>query len=381
MSVTSIPQKVKFETWLRAGGRCEYPGCNHALWRDDLTLTKMNRAYLAHIIADREDGPRGDPVLSEQLKAAPSNIMLLCDTHHRLVDIEDVEGHPVDLLRRYKREHEERIERQTGIQPTSRTELVLFGTRIADRQGRVTADQAREAVLAEERYPASDNGIGIDLSDLDVNEADPVFWELVPKLIDRRLQPFLSSLEGPTGHPINHLSIFAFAPIPALIYLGMRVGDTIAAEVFQRQRSTEGWCWQSLEDTGFNYTMIRPDPSEEKASRVAVGLSLCGTIHPTEIERALHEGIPTYTLTIAEPRADFLRAKEQLELFRNEWRRLLSDVRARYGDGCEVHLFPAIPNSVAIEVGRSLLPKVDPPLVIYDCDRARDGFQRTLTIP
>lgn len=380
MSVTTIPQQVRFKVWLGAGGRCQYMGCNQALWRDDLTLAEMNRAYLAHIIADRPDGPRGDVQLSEKLKADPANIMLLCDTHHRLVDVVDVAAHPAELLIRYKREHEERIERQTGIQTNRRTELLLFGTRIADRQGLVNLEQARTAVLAEERYPASDTGIRIELAALDIDESDPVYWALVPQLIERKLLPFLATLEGPTGYPINHLSIFALAPIPALIYLGKTVGDVISGDVFQRHRNTKDWTWQGFSDDGFNYTVLRPEAAEAQGCKVAVNLSLCGTIHPGEIERAVGEELPTYTVTVAQPRPDFLNAKEQLELFRNEWRQLLGTIRDQYGENCEVHLFPAIPNSIAVEIGRSLLPKVDPRLVIYDPDKARNGFVSTLIL-
>jgi hypothetical protein len=305
--------------------------------------------------------------------------MLLCDAHHRLVDLEDVAGHPVELLRRYKQEHEERIERQTAIQTNRRTEMVLFGSRIAERQGLVTIEQARAATLSEERYPASENGIQIALADLEFSEADPEYWKLVPKLIDRKLLPYLNSLEGPTGYPINHLSVFALAPIPALIYLGKRIGDIIAAEIFQRQRSTDDWKWLPLEDPEFAYILERPtDP--DAPSSVAVNLSLSGTVIGADIERSVGSRVPTYTMRIADPRPDFLRAKEQLELFRTEWRRLLSEVRGRFGEECEVHLFPAIPNSVAVEIGRSLLPKVDPKLVIYDYNSNSGGFRRTLVV-
>jgi hypothetical protein len=380
VSVTTIPNEVRYRTWVLAGGRCQYRGCNEPLWRDDLTLRQMNGAYLAHIIADSPAGPRGHPSLSAKLKADPINIMLLCDKHHRLIDLVDVAGHPVDLLRRYKREHEERIERQTAIQPSSRTEMVLFGTRIGDRQGRVSVEQAREAVLAEERYPASEHGIQIDMAGLAVSEADPEFWSLVPRLIDRTLQPYLSSLNGPTGYPLNHLSIFALAPIPALVYLGVCIGDTISGQVFQRQRSTMGWAWRHLEDESFEYAVTGPSPDASAADRVAVTLCLSGRVVPAEVERAVGERLPTYTVSIDAPRVDFLRGKEQLELFGTTWRRLVAEIRGRFGEECEVHLFPAVPNSVAVEIGRSRLPKVDPPLVIYDNDRGRGGFQRVLEI-
>jgi hypothetical protein len=135
-----------------------------------------------------------------------------------------------------------------------------------------------------------------------------------------------------------------------------------------------------LTDEGFNYTLLKPDPADVTGSKVAVNLSLSGTIHATEIERALEGRVPTYTITISQPRRDFLQAKEQLELFRTEWYKLLADIRAEFGHECEIHLFPAIPVSIAVEIGRSLLPKSDPMLTVYDQDKENDGFRPILTL-
>lgn len=379
MSKTTIPPTVVLKVWLRAGGRCEYPQCNAALWKDDVTLTQMNRAYLAHIVADSPDGPRGDPVLSAQLAKDASNIMLLCDTHHRLIDKTDIEGHPAELLRQYKEEHEDRIERQTAIQTNLRTELLLFGTKIKERSGMVNYADARDAVLPN-RYPASETGILIDLADIDVAEGDPEFWALVPKIVERSLSRYLGDGVGPTGRPINHLSVFALAPIPLLIHFGKSLGDTVPADVFQRHRGGVPWRWKPLEDEGFNYTILTPDPAEKRSGRVALNLSLSGVVHETEIDRAMGERVATYTMTIAQPRRDFLQAQEQLELFRREWYALLGQIRGTHGEGCEIHLFPAIPVSVAVEIGRSLLPKADPHIVVYDADKEHGGFQPTLTL-
>src|SRR3954468_21354170 len=107
MSKTTIKPKLALRIWVMAGGRCQYPGCNAALYNDPVTLAKMNRSYLAHIIADEPGGPRGDPVLSAKLQNDESNIMLLCDTHHRLIDKVDVQGHTVELLQSFKKQHED----------------------------------------------------------------------------------------------------------------------------------------------------------------------------------------------------------------------------------------------------------------------------------
>lgn len=379
MSRTKLAPKTQLEIWLRAGGRCEYPGCNAPLWQDTLTLARMNRAYLAHIVADRPDGPRGHPVISEQLKDDPENIMLLCDMDHRRIDVADVAGHPVELLQRYKREHEERIERQTGLQPNLRTHVVRLGTRIADRHGRVSYDQACQAVLPS-RYPADEVGLRLDLAENQISEEDEGFWALSMQYIDRRLAGYLDDNTGPGGRPLNHLSIFALAPIPVLIFFGRRLGDIVSADVYQRHRDTGDWRWQPLGDEAFDYAISRPGDTAGTTSRVAVNLSLSGTVLEAEIARVMGEDVPTYTMTIARPGRDFLRAKEQLELFSNEWSRLLTEIRANHGEECAIHLFPAVPCAIAVEIGRALLPKSDPRLLVYHHDARRGGFSYALTV-
>src|SRR5690349_12075783 len=114
MSITGIPRDIIFRLWGKAAGRCEY--CNTPLWLDSMTKHEFNNAYVAHIIADSPDGPRGDPILSKQLKADISNLMLLCDHHHRLIDVADVAGHSVERLRSMKALHENRIYVVSGIE-------------------------------------------------------------------------------------------------------------------------------------------------------------------------------------------------------------------------------------------------------------------------
>jgi hypothetical protein len=120
-----------------------------AVYRDDVTLAEMNRSYIAHIIADSPGGPRGDKELSPKLAKEFSNLMLLCDTHHRLIDREDVSGHPVELLQGFKRDHEERIEHVTGLDSKRKTYVVTYAANIGRRKGQIAPEQVRAAVLAE----------------------------------------------------------------------------------------------------------------------------------------------------------------------------------------------------------------------------------------
>jgi len=391
MSKTSISKKVRWKVWLKAGGRCQYRGCNKPLWRDDLTMADMNAAYLAHIVGDKPGGPRGKEGLSEQLGDDFSNIMLLCDTHHRLIDREGLESHPPDLLRRYKEEHENRIERLTGIVADHGTHILLFGTKIGDHSGYVNHAQAREAVLPA-RYPKTERGIRLDLNEIGIDDSSPFYWQTVRECIDKKIGRLIDSGTGPMGNPITHLSVFGLAPIPALAYLGRRLGDTIPADVFQRHRDNGGWRWK--EEHVATEPFIIDQPSDEGLTRrigdetsiapedqmVAVRLSLSGVVHRAEVKKALGKQVPTYTIMIKEARRDFLHSQSQLKQFRETWMSLLAEIRGAHGAGVEIHLFPAVPNSVAIEIGRAQLPKSDPPIHIYDHDKDRKGFYHALSI-
>jgi SMODS-associated and fused to various effectors sensor domain len=366
MSDVTLNNLTVLRIWVKSGGRCAYAGCNENLLDDELTQYKAKTGYLAHIVGEKPGGPRGHPTRSEELKADPENIMLLCAKHHKMVDVDQVEEHSEELLLRYKRDHETRIELQTGIHPSKRTHVVLFGTGIQERRGLVNFEQAHQAIMPE-RYPATARGIRIDLNEVGVSPTDDGYWELATKLIKRKAAA-VHEKEDVTGIEINHLSVFGLAHIPLLIYFGRAVGDVVPADVYQRHRSPADWKWRAMTSQGFNYTLITPEEADTECN-VAVVLSLSGQVHREEVERVLGKTLPTYELTIANPGREYLQAQEQLELFTREWRELMTRIRATHGPECEVHLFPAVPVSVAIEMGRAMLPAADPVMHLYNLEK------------
>ena len=130
MSKTSISTRNQNLLWAISAGRCEYEGCNKVLYQDILTKKNYNSAYIAHIVADSPNGPRGDMKRSSLLSNDISNLMLLCNEHHNLIDKVDVAGHPESRLLEMKRKHEERIKRLTDISPDMSTRIILYGANI-----------------------------------------------------------------------------------------------------------------------------------------------------------------------------------------------------------------------------------------------------------
>jgi len=376
MSHTSVPDKVKLRLWIAAGGRCQYPGCNKLLYRDDLTLAEMNCSNVAHIIADKPGGPRGNEILSEQLDAEFSNLMLMCYDHHHLIDYEGLADHPVEVLRAIKAEHEGRIETVTGIKGDRKTEILTYTARIGDFFPRITFPEAATAVLSSGRCPASPHPHELGRGNSQLTDSCDRFWqqeeEHLRSLVRERIMPPYER-----GH-LKDLSIFAIAPQPLLILLGHLLRDISAAEVYQRHREPlpPGWSWQ-VHPEGFDYIVERPDGASGEPALV---LALSAAVANERISAKIGSDAAIWRITIPEPNNDYLKSAKQLRQFRDKIRPLLDEIKDWYPTGTLLNVFPAAPVSVCVELGRAIQPKAHMPLRLWDENKDLGGFVHALDI-
>jgi len=372
MSVSYIPEKIKTRLWGKAAGRCQYEGCNEPLWYDSTTKIEFNSSYIAHIVADSPNGPRGDKVRSEELSQDIGNLMLMCDAHHRLIDREDIEGHPEERLVEMKKKHEEKMEMLTSLTDDKQSHVILYGANIGQHSAMVSIQKAIDAMLPE-KYPAERVGIELRLGNSQFKDDETLYWAIERENLKRQ---FNNDVRSRLKTGINHMSVFAFAPMPLLIEFGRLLCDIQAADVYQLHREPANWDWQE-NPKNFKFNVIPPDHFSETA---ALNLSLSATIDNSRIRDILGNDISIWTITIDTPYNDFLKSREQLQLFREEFRMLMNEIKARHGQNNTLHLFPAVPVSVAVEIGRCWMPKADLPLKIYDQNRKTNGFTHVFDI-
>ncbi|QPJ65377.1 MAG: SAVED domain-containing protein [Candidatus Nitrohelix vancouverensis] len=367
MSVSYIPEKIKVRLWGRAAGRCQYEGCNIPLWLDSLTKSEFNVAYIAHIIADKPDGPRGHPELSEKLKADISNLMLMCDQHHRLIDKEAVEEHSVERLQNMKSRHESRIELVTSLNEEKESHLLIYGANIGQHQAPLSWKNTAQAMLPH-HYPADSSPFELGMKNSSFQDHEEGFWEIERENLKRQVTEKIKP-RFTTGE-IRHLSVFALAPQPLLIEMGRLLSDIPAADVFQLHREPPDWKWQPHPEE-FQFILNKP---KFKKNKVALNMSLSATIDNSRIISVLGDDVSIWTLTIESPYNDFLKSREQLKMFRETFRKLLNEIKAYHEQNDEIHLFPAVPCSVAVEIGRIWMPKADLEMKIYDQNHKTNGF-------
>lgn len=373
MSKTKIPEKTKLRLWVRAGGRCEYKGCNEPLWQDSLTLSKMNAAYIAHIVADSPNGPRGDEQLSEQLASDISNLMLMCDEHHRLIDKEDVDGHPVERLREMKNSHEMRIEMVTSIGEDMQSHVLFYGANVGEHSSPLNWNDTTCAMLPI-KYPAEKPAIELSLGNSSFRDDRDSYWEIESEHLKNQFRDKVKRRLDLSD--IHHLSVFSIAPQPLLILLGTLISDIYSTDVYQLHREPRTWKWQNEPDD-FEYIVHEPTTVYKK---VALNLSLSGNIDNSRITNVLGTDTSIWTVTVPSPYVDFLKGENQLREFRVVLRKLFNKIKRVYGQDNQLHIFPATPVAAAIELGRVWMPKADLPILIYDENKKVGGFHYALSI-
>ena len=376
MSVSYIPERIKIRLWGKAAGRCQYSGCNDPLWLDSLTNAEFNKAYLAHIIADKPGGPRGHPELSEQLKSDISNLMLMCDAHHRLIDKEDIIGHPVDRLRAMKAQHESRIENLTSIQDEKQSHVLLYGANIGEHNAPLSWKKAATA-MAPSFYPAESTALELGLKNSSYQDSQDNFWDIERDHLHANFAKIIKSRIA--NDDIQHLSVFALAPQPLLVELGRLLSDIPTTEVFQLHREPQQtWRWQN---DGTQIEFVLTEPKETMQNNVvSLKLALSATVTDKRIQDALGSDISIWSITANNPHNDILRHRSDLRKLRSLLRVTFDRIKVVHGEDAEIHVFPVLPVSAAIEVGRVWMPKADLSMIVYDQNSKKGGFCQALKI-
>ena len=370
----NIPDKVRLHLFVVAGGHCEFTGCNDYLMEHHLTLTPGNFAQAAHIVAFKDNGPRGNvPDRPADINSI-TNLMLLCPKCHKLID-----DRPLDYAREnledMKHAHEVRIKLVTSMGPETRTCVVTFQAPIGGHHINISRDDVRKALNL--RHPASLPGTVIDLSTL-AGSPENTLLQAAQDQIARRLEILFKT--GGEADEVAHLSVFAIGPIAMLVALGSKLSNKISADFYQRHRDTEDWLWKTTGNPA-EYTVIRHTEGP-RAGPVALVLSLSGKIDMSTIpaEFAKQGSVYEILLTSQTPTPTFLRQRRDLEAFRIIYQEALATITKEHDVIEKLALFPAVPAPVAVLCGRERLPKIHPILHVYDYDKTAGGFTYQLDV-
>ncbi len=363
-----IKQTVKLMLWGKAAGRCQFAGCNKPLWKSSVTKEQVNIAQNAHIWAFSSQGPRGNEEVDAELLNSFENLMLVCHECHRLIDQDD-QGtkYSVDLLQAMKTQHEKRIEIVTSVTPDKQSSILLYGANIGEQSSPLTYSKAANALFPD-RFPSESIPITFGLKRSPFQEEMEDYWSTEKSVLENQFEKIIRPQL--TNGDIEHLSIFGIAPQPLLIRLGTLLSDIPAADIYQLHREPVTWSWNP-NSAPLDFKVHEPN---EIFRKVAINFSISAPIDPARIHAVLDKDISIWTVTIDNPNNDCIQSREDLSRFRKLMRQLFDRIKLIHGENCDLHIFPAVPVSVAIEIGRVRMPKINLNLILYDEVKSCGGF-------
>lgn len=357
----SIDIMTKVKLFVAAGGRCEFQGCADNLLRHHVTGRRINLAEIAHIVGFKKNAARGNYERPADIHDL-TNLMLLCPKCHKVVDTHPAD-YPVEKLREFKNNHEKIIQNAVTQleQLKQETTVICFTAQIHSKDSRITDQQIIEAIPP---YTYRDTKAGfIDLNDLDLNERED--YRSASRTINSRIKQLLNqTLPKP-----SHLSIFGLAPIPLLISLGASVSDTIPYKIQRHDRQKDSWGWDHVsEHPSFSHRLVSEGNSKDL---VALIVSISGQVNIHELPNSVQKDFWIYELCFSSgiPSNTRLKAYEDLIIFGKAYDKLRRIILRDHPSSKTLYLFPAVPPSIAILLGISLMPKVDPTLKIYDYNK------------
>jgi len=365
MSKTNLKTQDKWELYFKSGGLCSL--CCDPLDYDKFSRSQIDVKEYAHIIADSEDGTRGSAE-SKKYGGDIDNIILLCPTCHTKVDKDkSLEFYTVKRLHSIKNNHEQRVHEQLSALQNEHALVVKYTSKIGDNQPTITNEKINEAVraagLIAPRYP-------IDLNPNNTVFYDDTsqFWTSEWAQLQEKFRQEINVLKEQRKN--EKILLFAIAPIPLLIRLGMLFGDITEVDVFQKHKEPDTWKWLD-DDSQIGYEITTPTT---KSTKVAVKLSLSDNITDERIQNVLGNDISIWNITHLNPNNDYIKNREHLATLRGKYRELFRLIREYHGQDTVVHVFPACPVSAAVEFGRAYMPKADARLVLYDQNNNNNGF-------
>ena len=237
-----------------AKGLCMYEGCGRNLLQDSLTGVKGNFHYLAHIIASSKEGPRGGAE-SAILSNVASNIMLLCDKHHRLVDKIAVQEHTVERLRAMRAAHIDKA--QTLLKGMAYTPVPTFTAMYPVGNWVPTTPTAQEMAVTLHPLHSCSNGIMIPLlNKISIDKMTDEDWCYV---VPRDLRHIHNTLQGTKDYDQIKSGIYAIAPGAILVALGAIIGNKNGLVAVPRYREG-GWSWLNDQQSDTPFSVKENDP-------------------------------------------------------------------------------------------------------------------------
>ena len=356
----SVP--TRNQVLLDAHGRCMFEGCGADLTEDPVTHVRGNFATLAHNVAAAAGGTRGVLYLSGSLADDPKNILLLCDTHHRLVDTVAKADFPAATLSEMRRRGCEAG--TTLLDALAFAPMPVFCVAWPVHRQRIALPSPQQIGRALRPIGARLNGTLRTVND---NEAvlrsleGVGLWDAMATAVEQTAADILLQAHG-EGY---RAALFAMGLMPALIALGAKLGNKCEITPMLRYRENGLWYWPMNVPRGEFFTVEGLDQLSDREAELCLLLGLTAV---PEAMRSTAESLGMGVVSVF-ARTEYLGNgalghPDDGASFRQRMQELLHRLGDAHGVR-RVHVLPCASNAACVFFGQSF-DSYHPELVIYD---------------
>jgi len=253
--------------------------------------------------------------------------------------------------------------------------VIFYGSKIHEQKSPIQKAEAFSAMFPA-RYPAEAHPIYLAMDCSHEDDTDE-FWNVESKHLEKQynmqIGPFITNARD------AHFSLFALAPQPLLIKLGTLFTDKTPMDTYQLMREPKTWKWQDRPEN-FKFTVHKPENYQHNPVLI---ISISDYVDEERITSVIGNDASIWRITVPEEHLhnDCIRHPSQLVDFRRTLRKLMGLIKKHHGNETLLRIFPCMPVSCAIEMGRIRMPKADMPWHIFDQNNKQRKFIKLIRLP
>ncbi|MGK3960054.1 SAVED domain-containing protein [Sorangium sp. So ce118] len=167
----------------------------------------------------------------------------------------------------------------------------------------------------------------------------------------------------------KRLAYFGFAPIPLALHLGYRVERCIRVDVYQRHHFRRDWAW-SLDEPAVARPLLSPRTSlpehgSKDAGPVVIRVSTSHPIAQADTAEVVPCSLAEVDVILTDPSEDALHTKGAVTEVVTAFSHALLRVKRLFPNVTAIHLFAAVPVSLAFQLGTQINPTIYQEVVTY----------------
>ncbi|WP_051549448.1 SAVED domain-containing protein [Nocardioides sp. URHA0032] len=357
-----IPDSVRNALWARCAGRCTL--CNRRLLGDARTyFHSALAAQLAHNVG-ATDG-EGSPRVSEDIvdREAEENLLLVCHDCHKIIDHKaHIHLYPREKLQALKQQHEDRIEKVTAQGGLTRTAVLRLGSNIHNALAIASRRDVGEVLIEDDCLALVESQWSGDFTcRVHGDVGDSAYWLGAEDTINKTIRTIHQAIDQ---GDVEHLSVFAIAPIPVLVYAGSKLDDKVPVRIYQRSRdAAQGWRWNPTAPiVDFEHTVTAGSGDD-----VVLTCGISAPIDRAKLPSNLHGAtiVDLHPRDVA-PSPTLIANEASLKNFADAWRTMLAIAEQTAPQAKRWHLVAATPVSLSVAMGQSFMRVAQPPVTVYE---------------